>query len=70
VPVNRSIMITESDWLIRGALDMGDLITSIYDRANKKDGPKARSTNLEIGSAEPSTRAQAEGLVAGRNKSQ
>jgi hypothetical protein len=38
VPVDRSIMITESDWLIKGALDMGDLITSIYDRANKKYG--------------------------------
>jgi len=29
--------------------------------------PKIRSTKFEIDSAEPSTRAQAEGLVAGRN---
>lgn len=35
VPVDRSIMLTESDWVRQHSLDMGDIIQKIYDRANK-----------------------------------
>ncbi|MHC4718429.1 MAG: guanitoxin biosynthesis MBL fold metallo-hydrolase GntH [Planctomycetota bacterium] len=38
VPVDRSIMLTESDWTRQRALDMGDIILKIYDRANKLYG--------------------------------
>ena len=38
VPVDRSIMITESDWLLEHTMDMGDVINKIYDRANKMYG--------------------------------
>lgn len=38
VAVDRSIMVTESPWLKEHALEMGDTIQSIYDRANKMYG--------------------------------
>ncbi len=38
VPVDRSIMLTESDWVRQHSLDMGDIIQKIYDRANKLYG--------------------------------
>jgi ribonuclease Z len=42
VPVDRSIMLTESDWTRQHALDMGDVIQKIYDRANKLYGTNER----------------------------
>ena len=38
VPVDRSIMLVESDWVRAHAMDMGDIIQGIYDRANKLYG--------------------------------
>jgi ribonuclease Z len=38
VAVDRSIMLTESEWTRSHAMDMGDIIKGIYDRANKLYG--------------------------------
>jgi len=38
VAVDRSIMLTESEWVREHAMDMGDVIHNIYDRANKMYG--------------------------------
>ncbi len=41
-PVDPSIMVTETDYLKRHAMDLGDLIEQIYERANEMYG-----TNLK-----------------------
>jgi ribonuclease Z len=38
VPVDRSIMLTESDWIRSHALDLGDIIKKIYEKANEMYG--------------------------------
>ena len=38
VAVDRSIMLEVSEWSSDHAMDMGDVITTIYDRANKLYG--------------------------------
>ena len=37
-PVDTSVKQTVSDWIRSGNLDLGDIITNIYDRANKMYG--------------------------------
>ncbi len=37
-PVDRSIMLIESDWIRSGAMDISEIIDALYDRANQMYG--------------------------------